>query len=166
MVKRKKNNLLISFTPATSSSRWKSTFTTRLASCNADLAMQCTKRLLPIALLVLLGSACTTTITNLTPSQQMRNATGLYPVEVAWQTREQALRRETLKPSVMIGTDSYAMQPTPLVTNRWETLVPIPADKNAIHYRFKFDYEVATIPARQKNSRMSQEFKLEVVDKK
>lgn len=127
--------------------------------------MQSTRRLLPIVFLTLLLSACTS-ITNLTPSQETRNATGLYPIEVAWQTREQAVRLESLKPSVMVGLESYAMQPTPLVSNRWETLVPIPADKNSIHYRFKFDYEVNAIPARRKNSRMSPEYKLEVVEKK
>lgn len=113
----------------------------------------------------LLLTACSS-ITNLTPSRQARNAAGLYPVEVAWQTREQAIRPASVTPLVLVGLESYAMKPTPLVSNRWETLIPVPLDKNAVRYRFKVDYEVNAIPARRKNSLLSPEYKLEIIEKK
>ena len=126
--------------------------------------MRIIQRGLLIAAVVLL-TACTS-ITNLTSSRQVRNASGLYPVEVAWQTREQAIRPDSLKPLVMVGAETYAMRPTPLVSNRWETLVPVPADKNSVLYRFKIDYELNAIPARQLNSKLSPEYKLEIIEKK
>jgi uncharacterized protein YceK len=119
------------------------------------------KSLLPLLAAASLLGGCTT-ITNLTPAMQPRNSTGLYSIEVQWDTREQAIRPETLKPSVLVGLDLYAMKPTPLVQNRWETLVPIAPDKDSIRYRFKFDYDVAEIPARHKGSKLSPEFKLQI----
>ena len=106
------------------------------------------------------------TITNLTPSQQPRNATGLYPVEAKWDSRQQSIRPQSIKPSVMVGLQSYPMQKTPLMKNRWETLVPVPADKNSIIYQFKFDYEYNSIPQPLPDSKLSREYKLDIVDKK
>ncbi|MBA4146832.1 MAG: hypothetical protein H0X66_01870 [Verrucomicrobia bacterium] len=106
---------------------------------------------------------CTTgKITNLTPTKMERNSSGLYPVEMAWQSREQALRPESLQPQVMIGTESYPMQRTPLVKNRFETLIPVPANEDIVHYRFKVDYEYNAIPVPRKNSVMSPEYKLQI----
>ena len=105
------------------------------------------------------------TITNLTPSQQARNATGLYPIEAAWESRQQSIRQDSFKPSVMVGLDNYPMRKTSLMRNRWETLVPIPADKNAINYRFKFDFDYNTIPQPRPDSKLSPEYRLEILDK-
>src|SRR5262245_36014466 len=66
------------------------------------------KKLLPLLLLPLLFAGCST-ITNLTPAQMPRNASGLYLVEAAWDTREQALRPGTLEPKVMIGESFIPM---------------------------------------------------------
>jgi hypothetical protein len=108
---------------------------------------------------------CTTgKITNLTPTKAERNDSGLYPIEMGWQSREHVLRPETLEPQVMIGLQTYPMQRTPLVNNRWETLVPVPAGQNTLHYRFKVDYEYNTIPSRKKNSVLSPEYKLLITD--
>lgn len=115
--------------------------------------------------LPLLMAGCTTTITNLTPAQQKRNATGLYPVEVNLDTRRQAMMEETIKPAVIVGFDAYPMRPTAILSNRWETLVPVPADKDAISYRFKFEYLLRRIPQPRTESLMSQEYKLQIVDK-
>ena len=121
------------------------------------------KILAPSLALLLFTGGCST-ITNLTASRQERNATGLYPVEAQWDTREQSIRPETLHPSVMVGLDFYAMRPTALMNNRWETLLPIPADKSTTRYRFKFDYEEAGIPARRKESKLSPEYTLQIVE--
>ena len=121
-------------------------------------------------LLILLTSlgmvgCATSNITNLTPAKVERNSTGMYPVEMAWSTREHAQRPQSLQPKVQVGLQEYQMQQTPIVKNRWETLVPIPAHEKRIHYRFKVDYEYNAIPVPRKNSKLSPEYTLEVIDK-
>jgi hypothetical protein len=98
------------------------------------------KRFLPLVLAPLLLCGCSTTFTNLTPQQQARTSTGLYPVEVAFNTHQQSLRWETIQPYVNVGTEFYPMRQTLKMSNRWEGLVPIPKDKSAIQYRYKFDF--------------------------
>jgi hypothetical protein len=123
----------------------------------------------PVWLLLLsslLISGCTTTITNLTPSTQKRNANGLYPFEVVLDTRENSLRQQTLKPFVLIGTQAYAMQRAPMLSNRWETLVPIPANKEFINYRYKFNYEYNCIPRPKPGSKLSPPYQLQVLDRR
>jgi hypothetical protein len=136
----------------------------QLSERYVTLARMVMTRVVALFLLSVLLSGCAS-ITNLTPRRQVRNSTGLYPIEAAWQTREQALKPETLKPLVMVGLESYPMQPTPVVTNRWETLIPVPADKKIVRYRFKFDYQYNAIPQPRMNSKMSPEYTLEIVDK-
>src|SRR6185369_358237 len=94
-------------------------------------------RLSAILLSSLLFSGCTTTITNLTPSTEKRSPNGLYPFEVALDTRQHSIRRDSVKPYVLIGTQAYPMDQTLSIKNRWETLVPIPGDKEYVSYRFK-----------------------------
>lgn len=99
------------------------------------------KKFLPLLPLLLL-TACSTTgkFTRLTPTQQPRNADNMYPVEVAFNSSQQSLRWESIKSFVMVDGQAYPLRPVPLVKNRWEGLVPVPPTKNAIAYRFKFDY--------------------------
>ncbi|MEO7300069.1 MAG: hypothetical protein ABI042_16005 [Verrucomicrobiota bacterium] len=111
----------------------------------------------------LLFTGCST-ITNLTPSQQSRNANGLYPVEAAWDSRQQSIRSSSFQPSVMVGFDSYPMRRTPLMTNRWETLVPVTAGTNVIHYRFKFDYNYNAMRDPRPDSKLSREYRLLISD--
>lgn len=105
------------------------------------------------------------TITNLTPAKQYRNASGLYPIEAAFATRQQSMRKDSIKPSVLIGNETYPMRKTPLVKNRWETLVPIPADKKSIDYHFRFYFEYNAIPQVRPDSISSREYHMEIVDK-
>ncbi|MBC8002778.1 MAG: hypothetical protein H7X97_09335 [Opitutaceae bacterium] len=127
--------------------------------------MRIHRTLLPLLILPLLVVGCST-ITNLTPAKAPRNSSGLYPVEVSWQTRQQSLKAGTLKPQVMVGNELYPMQPVPLVSNRWETLVPIQPGMKTIQYRFKFDWEYNAIPVPRKNTKMSPEYKLELIEKR
>jgi hypothetical protein len=126
------------------------------------------KSLLGCSLLIfLLGAVgCETPtrskITNLTPSVHSRNPNNLYPFSVAFSTRQYTLKQETLKAYVVIGTQSYPMQPTPLVVNRWETLVPIPADKKTVLYHYKFTYDFKRIPETGSDSKLSPEYRLEI----
>lgn len=116
-----------------------------------------------IALPLLLTGCATSSITNLTPAQEPRNANGLYPVEAVWQSSQQSVVTDSIKPYVVVGLEAYPMRPTPLLKNRWETLVPIPADKDHIYYQFKFDYEYKGMPARRPDSVLSPEQRLDIV---
>jgi len=117
-----------------------------------------------ILLSALFLTGCAATFTNLTPQQQRRNANHLYPVEVAFTTRQQTLRWETIQPKVVVGTEIYPMHPTPLMTNRWETLLPVPPGTNLIHYRYKFDFECNAIGGRKADSALSPHYTLRILD--
>ncbi len=127
-------------------------------------SMSYIRKFFPLILLPLLLAGCSS-ITNLTPLQQTRNATGLYPVEVAFASRQQSLRWETIQPYVVVGTEMYPMRPTALMRNRWETLVPVPAGKNSVEYHFKFDYEYNDMGPRGRDSKMSGIYKLTILEK-
>jgi len=110
-------------------------------------------------------SGCTTTITNLTPSNLPRNPNNLYPFEVTFETAQKSIRENTIKPHVMIGTEIYPMQPVQMMKNRWEALVPVSASTNYVYYRYKFDYAYDRIPQPAESSRLSPTYQLEIVDK-
>lgn len=119
------------------------------------------KLLLPV-LLPLLCAGCTAVFTNLTPQQQPRNPNDLYRVAVAFQTRQQTLRWETIQPHVVVGQEFYPMHPTPLLKNRWEALIPVPSDRDLIHYQYKFDFEYNAIGARKADSAASPIYTLRI----
>ena len=108
---------------------------------------------------------CTTTISNLTPSRQSRNADNLYPFEVTYDTKQKVVRDDTIKPYVMIGAQLYPMEPAPMLKNRWEAQVPIGASTNMVYYRYKFDYQYDRIPTPGEGSRLSPTYQLEIVDR-
>lgn len=119
--------------------------------------------LLLLGCLVLAGCA-TNTITNLTSSTQPRNASGQYPLEYEWDSNMATIRPGTITPYVVIGVDLYPMRQTLRMTNRWETLVPIPPDQKSINYRFKVDYEYNRFGKPGPGSKLSPEYKLSIQD--
>ena len=123
------------------------------------------RKFLPLLGLPWLLAGCASTLTNLTPLQQDRNANNLYPVEVAFKSRQQTLCWDTIRPYVVVGAEFYAMRPTLLMTNRWETLVPLPASANNVHYSFKFDFEYKMMRGRGTDSAKSQSYTLQILDK-
>lgn len=116
-----------------------------------------------LAALVLTG--CSTTITNLTPGSQPRNANNLYPFEVQFKTSQKTIRENTIQPYVVIGAETYPMQPAPMLKNRWEAQVPVAATNNHVYYRYKFDYKYDRIPKPAESSRLSPTYQLEIVGK-
>jgi len=114
-----------------------------------------------LSLSLLLGCV-QTSITNLTPYHMPRNETGFYPVEMIWESNQTALRHETVKPVVMVGTNAYPMKRTQLLTNRWETLVPIGMKANELRYRIKVNWQFNAMPVPQANSQLSKEFRLQL----
>src|SRR5262249_14817063 len=97
--------------------------------------------------------------------QLPRNGNGIYLFEVALNTTQQTLRQETIKPYVLIGSNSYPMESALMLKNRWEALVPIPATNKFINYRYKFVYEYNRFGPRGANSRLSPQYHLEITEK-
>jgi hypothetical protein len=124
------------------------------------------KTLTPVLLLGLLVTGCaTSTITRLTPRQTFRSADGLYPVEAVLYSDQQSLRWDSIEANVIVGSQTYPMHLTPLMTNRWETLIPIPPNTDTLEYRFKFDYlyNAWGVPP-QDGSTLSKVYKLKITD--
>ena len=121
-----------------------------------------TKKLLVFTCLPLLLLGCVTSVTNLTATGQPRNSNNLYLVEYQWDTSQQTVKPDSIKPYVVVGFDTYEMRPTLKMTNRWEALVPVPPEKNVITYWFKVDYEYARFGKPGKDSKRSEEYKLYV----
>ena len=114
----------------------------------------------------LVMSGCTTShVTSLTTTRQPRNASGVYPIEFVWDSNQQSLIEGSIKPYVIINHDSYPMRPALDIKNRWETVVPISADKNYITYKFKVDYLYRSFGKPQKDSRLSPSYRLDITDK-
>ncbi len=123
------------------------------------------KKNLAVFLLPLLLAGCTSTFTNLTPQQQPRNPNNLYPVEVALASRQQSLRWTSIRPQIVVGTEYYPMRVTPLMTNRWEGLVPVPPGKDSVTYRYKFDFDYNALGKPKSDSALSPEYTLRVSEK-
>jgi hypothetical protein len=114
---------------------------------------------------VLLLTGCAATFTRMTPLQQSRNANSLYPVEVIFNTQQQSLRWDSVQPYVLVGGELYKMRPVPMMPNRWEGLVPVPAGANGVDYRFKFDYLYNNFGTEPKpNSAFSPMYRLKIVE--
>jgi hypothetical protein len=117
---------------------------------------------LPAVLLALLLAGCATTFTNLTPQIQERNAAHQYPIEVSMDCSRQNLRWDTIRPRVVVGNQSYTMNPTPLMTNRWEACVPVPPGVAAVRYYYKFDFEYNAFGKPKPDSVVSPEYTLRI----
>jgi hypothetical protein len=117
---------------------------------------------LPVVLLALLLAGCATTFTNLTPQVQDRNAANQYPVEAAMDCSRQNLRWDSIRPRIIVGNKSYPMNPTPLMTNRWEGYVPVPPGTGAVRYHYKFDFEYNAFGKPKADSAVSPEYTLRV----
>ena len=123
------------------------------------------KRILPLVLAPLLLGGCTTaTLTNLTPQQQVRNANNLYPVEVALASKQQTMRWESIHPQIIVGSEVYPMRATPLMTNRWEGLIPVPAGTSSVRYYYKLDFLENAFGPPQPNSVNSKEYTLRILE--
>jgi hypothetical protein len=119
----------------------------------------------PVVLLPLVLAGCATTFTNLRPLLQERNADNQYPVEVAFDSSRQTLRWESIRPRIIVGTEAYPMQPTPLMTNRWEGFVPVPPGATVVRYHYKFDFTYNSFGQPKADSVVSSEYTLRIGEK-
>jgi hypothetical protein len=122
--------------------------------------------LIVVALCSLVLSGCVSSrITNLTTTRQPRNPSGIYPVEFVWDSNQQTIIDSSIKPYVVIGFEQYPMRPALNIANRWETVIPVPADKSFTVYHFKVDYLYRDFGSPQKSSKLSPSYRLDIVDK-
>jgi hypothetical protein len=121
------------------------------------------KKTLPFLLLALLAG-CATEITNLTPRQQSRNSNNLYPVEVAFSSKQQNVRWDSVKPTVIVNGQPFEMHPTLMMTNRWEGLVPAPLGTDAIKYHYRFDFNVNGFGKTSAENAVSPDYMLKIQD--
>src|ERR1041384_6294516 len=141
----------------------KSNFTILSGVCDAAPTMRNLAWLVAVSALVLAGCA-SSRITSLTVTRQPRNPTGMYPVEFAWDSNQQTLIAGSVKPYVVVGFDFYPMRPSLGISNRWETVIPVPADKNSITYHFKVDYQYRAFGKPAKSSKLSPSYRLDITD--
>jgi hypothetical protein len=57
------------------------------------------------------------------------------------------------------------MQPALGIANRWEALVPVPANQETLNYHFKVDYDYNDFGKRGQGSKLSAAYKLTVTEK-
>lgn len=121
--------------------------------------------ILAVCSLVLAGCAASR-VTNLTTTRQLRSTTGVYPIEFAWDTSDATVIEGSLKPVAIVnGRDFYPMRPCLGISNRWETVIPVPAAQTFVTYRFKVDYLYRAFGPSQKSSKLSQDYRLDIIDK-
>jgi uncharacterized protein YceK len=123
------------------------------------------KKIFCLLLLPILLAGCTS-ITNLTPSQYPRDPNGYYRVEAEWKSNRETIVPYSFQPLVVIGFDTFPMRPVPVVQDRWEAFIPVPAARDFVLYRYKFDYMVNAISRPHPDSLMSPEYTLKIVEKK
>ena len=122
-----------------------------------------TKTLFALSLFGALFVGCVTnTVTNLTATTQPRDSTGLYRVEYEWDTTQQTVRPDSVKPTVLVGFDTYDMKSVLKTTNRWEAFIPVPASKDQVIYQFKVDYDYTRFGKPGHASKLSPEYKLNI----
>ena len=122
------------------------------------------KRFLALLVAPLLLSGCTATFTNLTPRQQARTTNNVYRVEVALASRQQTLRWDSIQPKVIVGDNTYPMQATPLMTNRFEGLIPVAPGTDSVHYHYRFDFNYNAFGGPRPDSTVSPDYKLKIVE--
>jgi len=122
------------------------------------------KKSVPVLLLSLVLAGCATQVTNLSSLHQQRNASNLYPVEVAFDSRQQTIRWQSIQPKIVVGTDFYDMRPTPFMTNRWEGLIPVPPGINSVRYHYLLDFKYNRMGEAGHDNAISQEYTLRILE--
>lgn len=108
---------------------------------------------------------CTTSrITSVTPRHAVRSPDNLYMIEARWDSNQRAIREDSFRPYVVIGTEFHPMERTPNTMNRWETVISVPPDQRHVNYRFRFDYLYNAIPVPRADSKLSKTYQLTVLD--
>lgn len=134
----------------------------------ATMEMRFKLLLVVVVVLALAVSGCTS-ITNLGSDHHVRNASGLYPVAIGWDSNQRSLRPDSLQPVVLTDfqATSYRelpMTPVPGAVNCWTALVPVPKGVNFLNYRVKMNFQYDRFPKPGKDSRLSPPFQFQIID--
>lgn len=121
------------------------------------------KKILMVSAVALLFTGCAS-VTNLTPSQMPRSESGMYPFELMFNSNATSLARDSVQPYLIMDGEHIPMERTPLLTNRWEVLAPVPAGRNLVNYQFKVNYQYKSLGKRKENSVLSTPYDLKVED--
>ena len=114
---------------------------------------------------VLLQTGClSTTVVNLTPSKVSRNAAGTYRFEAAWETNEKSIQEDSIEGFVVLNEVHYPMKKVPVVTDRWEALIPLEQASEGYTYHLKFDFIYDSHPEPKPNSLRTKPFSLKIVE--
>jgi len=127
--------------------------------------MRTLKIFLPVVLLALVLAGCASSFTNLDPQIRERNAANQYPVETSLDSSREDIRWNSIRPRIIVGTESYPMNPTPLMTNRWEGYVPVPPGADVVRYHYKFDFDYNAFGKPKHDSIESPEYTLRIKEK-
>jgi uncharacterized protein YceK len=114
-----------------------------------------------LSLLPVLLAGCSS-ITNLTPTQYPRDPSNFYRVEAMWKSNRRVIKPDTFKPLVVVDLQTYPMRPVPLVRDRWEAYIPVPADQNVANFHYKFDFTDYAFGKPKGDSLMSTTYKLTI----
>jgi len=85
-------------------------------------------------------------------------------VEVSFVSKQQNIRWDSVKPTVIVDGQPFDMHPTLLMTNRWEGLVPAPAGANAVKYHYRVDFNVNGFGKVSAENAISQDYVLKILD--
>ena len=115
--------------------------------------------------LLVLAAGCSSTVTNLTPTTLHTDTSGLYHFETEWDTTQRSvgLRSDQIKAYVVVDEQFHPMQRVPGMNHRWEAFVPLPKNRDAVHYFYKWDYPTAGWGHDNPNSQRSQLYRLVIV---
>ena len=129
-----------------------------------DRAIKYMSKINKLCLLSLLPAvlAGCSSITNLTPTQYPRDASGYYRVEAMWKSNQRVVRSDSFKPLVVVDLQTYPMRPVPLVKDRWEAFIPVPPDKDVVRYHYKFDFMDYAFGKPKGDSLMSAPYQLNI----
>jgi hypothetical protein len=123
------------------------------------------KKFLLVLPMLLLAGCMTTTFSRLTPEQQPRNQNNVYPVEVVFNSSQQSLRWDSIKPYVLVNGSQLPMRQVLGMQNRWEGLVPVPPTENSVTYRVVFDFTYNSFGTEPKpDSSCSPVYTLKIID--
>jgi hypothetical protein len=109
-----------------------------------------------------LAGCVPTSVSNLTPRTVPANPTRTYPFEVTWNTARRGVKTDAVSAWVVIDGVLYPMTRVPVAANRWEALVPVPAGRTYVPYKYRFDYSIPGVVSKTPTSEWSQEYRLVV----
>lgn len=130
--------------------------------------MEMRYKMLTVLGLALAVSGCTS-ITNLGSDHHVRNASGLYPVAIGWDSNQRSLLPDSLRPVVLTDFNAsrykeIPMTPVPGQVNCWTAQVPVPKGVNFLNYRVKMNFQYNKILQPGKDSRLSPPYQFQIID--